>query len=186
MDKHTEIAQRVYRDFKKKNANLLCCFQSSEAETIEIISAAASMDEDIREIIVSLLGHMKNPDYAKTAESMLYSTLYASLAKELVNAFNRGILTLSMKFTDLADQEFCELRYVASIEQRPAAVAPPKSVAQLLEEEVIADFNGGLSASKMRLKMNDRAYKACYDRLAETNRLQSQITQLHDGREIGS
>jgi hypothetical protein len=153
---------------------------------MQVVSAAASLDTDLCEILTSLMNHMGNPDYQKHAEKMFYQTLYAWIAKELVNAYNNGILTLQMKFTDLADQEFTELRYVASLESRPAAPAPPKSASQLLEEEVIADFNGGLSTAKMRQKLNDKAYRAVYEKLAETDRLQSQITQLHDGREIGS
>jgi hypothetical protein len=179
-----EISRKVHQDFRRNNANLLTCLASSPDETMQVVSAAASLDTDLCEILESLMKHMKNPDYQKHAEKMFYQTLYAWMAKELVNGYNNGILILQMRLTDLADLEFTELRYVASLEQRPAPVVQ-LSPEEQLEAEVISDFNGGLSAQKMRLKMNDKAYKACYDRLAETNRLVSQITQLHDGREIG-
>ncbi len=109
--------------------------------------------------------------------------LYRITAKFFCDAMSDGIFKVVMVPTPEADVELTELSYIIGNMKRPAPPPKPKSAAELLMEEVIADFNGAISTDKMKLKMNNRAYKDMYNKLAETDHLRSQITTAYDAGE---
>jgi len=99
---------------------------------------------------------------------------------------NSRTLTCAIKFTQEAADQYTEIRYIAGELERPVAAKPVivKTPQEILEDEVISDY-ATLSGDKMRAKMNaNRAYRDTYNRLAETNRLESRVTQLHDGARL--
>lgn len=86
-------------------------------------------------------------------------------------------------YADILDQKAGYAREIVAGERAPRQVAPPppppKSAAELLTEEVLLDWKH-LPADKVKLKMNNRAYKAEFDRLMAADQLDSQIASLHD------
>jgi hypothetical protein len=134
---------------------------------------------DVVESITSYF-RMNHPDelvaLSKTANPKLYREL---LAEALVTVFDRGALTPLADLNDLAERDLEKLRKETGIGTEllsPPAPKPP-TAQESLEAEVIADYKGGLSATKMREKRNsNKTYNETFVRLAEGNQLESRIT----------
>ena len=134
---------------------------------------------DVVESITSYF-RMNHPDelvaLSKTANPKLYREL---LAEALVTLFDRGALTQVAELTDLGRNDLAKLRRETGVGVETLPPPPPKPPTdrELLEAEVIADYNGGLSATKMREKRNsNKSYNETFIRLAEGNQLESRIT----------
>jgi hypothetical protein len=101
------------------------------------------------------------------------------LAEALVTLIDRGALAAVADLNDLAEAELANLRRETGIgvETLPSPPPKPPTAQELLEAEVIADYNGGLPATKMREKRNsNKTYNETFVRLAEGNRLESRVT----------
>ena len=181
----SEIALRVRADFVKKNSDLLAILDKTPEQVLSVVMAAAELDKTARESVVFFMGGLDQSDvYArKISREDFYNELYRITAKFFCDAMSDGIFKVVMVPTPEADVELTELSYIIGNMKRPAPPPKPKSAAELLMEEVIADFNGAISTDKMKLKMNNRAYKDMYNKLAETDHLRSQITTAYDAGE---
>jgi hypothetical protein len=123
---------------------------------------------------------MNNPDelisLSNTPDPGLYRRL---MAEALVTLIDRQALTPTAELNDLADRDLERLRKETGVGLEKLPLPPPRqpTAGESLEAEVIADYNGGLSATKMREKRNsNKAYNETYIRLAEGNQLESRIT----------
>lgn len=185
-----EITQKAMDSFLNKNRDLIACLKQKPEEVFQRTSAAASLNKADREEISFFAANVdqENTYARKVAREDLYQAIYATMARAFIKCLTNGAITQAMKLTNEADDQLMELKYIAGTEQRPAPkpVVPVKSAQEQLEDEVIADYNGALSTEKMRAKMNsDVAYRNTYNRLSETNRLESRVTTLHDAGKIG-
>lgn len=190
-DTASTIALKARQQFLKNNADLFSCLKSSKDEIFQTIMAEASLHRPTRETIADFAQEelLEQPNYHAREEARKYfqKVVYDEIASAFVRCFIRGVLKEAMRFTAEAAAEYEELRYIAGELERPyvAPAVPALSPAEALEAEVIADYNGAISTDKMKVKMNNRAYKDMYVRLSETNKLESRITSLHDaGQEV--
>ncbi len=184
----SDLAIKVRTDFIRKNANLLSILNKTPEQILMVVMAAAELEKTARESVVFYMEGLDQSDvYArKISREDFYNELYRITAKFFCDAMSDGIFKVVMVPTPEADAELTELSYIIGNMKRPAPAPKPKSAAELLMEEVIADFNGAISTDKMKLKMNNRAYKDMYNKLAETDHLRSQITTAYDAGEVGS
>lgn len=194
MNTAQEIAAKQMDLFLSTNKDLLACIRETPEEIFRRTSAAASLDQDTRDDLerYATIVDQENSYARKVAREDLARTIYASIARHFIELFQNGTFHFAMRLTDAADQQQLELRYLTGQLPRPAPAPKPLSPAQLLEKEVIEDFAGvksddptkrkpPLSANAMRKKINgNSAYRVMYERLAETDKLKSQATTLHD------
>ncbi|MGB7282882.1 MAG: hypothetical protein WBE13_11520 [Candidatus Acidiferrum sp.] len=181
------IAAEQMDTFLDLNKDLLACIRETPEEIFRRTSAAASLDQDTRDDLeryVTIVDQ-ENAYAKKVAHEDLARTIYSSIAKHFIELMNNGTFHFAMKLTDLADQQQLNLHYECGLLERPAPPPAPLSAKEQLENEVVADFEGAISADKMKIKMNNRAYRNTYNRLAETDRLRSQITRDHRIGEVG-
>lgn len=180
----SELALKVRTDFVKKNSDLLAILDKTPEQVLSVVMAAAELDKTARESVVFYMEGLDQSDvYArKIAREDFYNELYRITAKFFCDAMSDGIFKVVMVPTPEADAELTELSYIIGNMKRPAPAPKPLSAAQLLEKEVIEDFAGksAISVDRMKKKMNRADYAAMYRQLAETDKLKSQATTLHD------
>lgn len=190
MNTAQKITEKVLQEFRSNNRNVFSILKTPFDEIEQRTAAAAALDRGIREDIHFFSEAIDQPDYhaRNAAREDLRAAIYRSIAKAFLKVLSSGVLVYATKATEEADQEIQELKYLAGVEQRPKpiAAAPVLTPTEALEAEVIADYNGALSTEKMRQKMNSNAaYRNTYNRLSETNRLESRVTTLHDAGKVG-
>jgi hypothetical protein len=151
------VQSRFFDDFRELIAHF--------SEVIEGITSYLQMNHAEELIVLS-----------KTSDPKLYRQL---LAESLVTLLDRGALTQIADLNELAQDDLAKLRRETGVgaETLPPPPLKPPTAQELLEAEVISDYNGGLSATKMREKRNsNKTYNETFIRLAEGNRLESRIT----------
>jgi len=173
-----------------RNAEFLVCLKDPD-KALPVVMASAELDpESVADVTAALdpeVFDQPHPGAREIARKSFEDEVYRAICKATVRCFNRGALRLAIKFTDPGHDEYLEIRYIAGELERPAAkpVVPVKSAPEQLEDEVIADYNGAIPTDAMKKKMNNNvAYRNTYKRLAETDKLASLCTQLHDGAKL--
>lgn len=187
-----QVAERLTKetvaDFFSKNRDLIACLNQDIAAVEEATTASAMLNRGFREEMTSLMEIIVQPnDYARSVgQKDFKEALYSAMAQSFLKCLNNRSLTYAIKATIEADEQYQRLKWAAGVEKAPAPPPAPLSAKEQLENEVVADFNGGLSGDKMRVKLNaNRAYRETYERLAASDKLASRCTSLHDaGREI--
>jgi hypothetical protein len=106
-----------------------------------------------------------------------------AICKAYLQIQRNGVVSYIAKLTPEAQEQLETIEILAG-ERAPHAVVPPppppKSAQELLTEEVLTDWKR-LPADKVKLKMNNSAYKAEFNRLMAADKLDSQCTTLTDG-----
>lgn len=190
-DTASNTALKARQKFLQLNPDLFACLKQSKDETFETLMADASLNRSGREAIGAFASaeYLDQPHFGarEEARKQFQSVVYEEICKAFCRCLLNGALKFAMRLTPEAGAQYEEIRMVAGELERPyvAPAVPALSPAEALEAEVIADFNGAISTDKMKVKMNNRAYKDMYVRLSETNKLSSRVTSLHDaGQEI--
>lgn len=180
----SEIALKVRADFVRKNSNLLAIMDKNPEQILTAVMAAAELDRAARDAVIFYMKNIDQPHrYArKVAQEDFYNELYKITAEFFCDGMSDGVFKVTMSPTPEVDAELLELSYILGKVKRPDPPPAPKSAAELLEAEVISDFSGksAISVDQMKKKMNRADYKTTYERLAETDKLKSQATTLHD------
>ena len=182
----SDLAIKVRTDFIRKNANLLSILNKTPEQILMVVMAAAELEKTARESVVFYMEGLDQSDvYArKISREDFYNELYRITAKFFCDAMSDGIFKVVMVPTPEADAELTELSYIIGNMKRPAPAPKPKSAAELLDEEIRSDWEK-LPADKIRAKENDPRYKKRLRELLDSDSIKSQISALHDGREIG-
>jgi hypothetical protein len=185
----SKLAAEIKAEFLDQNRDLLACLSNSTEDVFTRMSAALTLDRELNEEFGFYGEGVDQPGYAgKEAKEDVRKLLRRSLAVAFNRGMANGVIRQKIKLTDIADSQLIELKIQAGLMEAPAQepVVPIKSAQEQLEDEVAADFNGAISTDKMKAKMNNNiAYRNTYKRLAETNRLESRVTTLHDAGKVG-
>jgi hypothetical protein len=149
------------------------------------IAASLALDPQAQEDCLISVHIIDQPnEYARgVARDDFRNAMFVAICKSFLRVLRNGAIEFVSKLTPEAQEQLENIEIIAG-ERAPrpveAPAPPPKSAAELLTEEVLTDWKR-LPADKVRLKMNNRAYKAEFDRLMAADQLDSQCTTLTDG-----
>jgi hypothetical protein len=149
------------------------------------IAAALALDTSAQDDCMLYTDILDQKDrYAREqARNDFRNSMYQAICKSFHRVLQNGAIEFVGKLPQEAQEQLEDIEILAG-QRAPRAVVPPppppKSAAELLTEEVLTDWKR-LPADKVKLKMNNRAYKAEFDRLMAADQLDSQCTTLTDG-----
>jgi hypothetical protein len=182
----SEITQLAKQDFMDRNKNLLALTKEGPNGVFRRVAAALALDSEASQDCLLYLDVIDQKGHAgQVARQDLQRELYRAICKAFLRCQHNFVIEFATKLTDEALTELEDIE-ITSGQRSPrpveAPLQPPKSAQELVTEEVLLDWKR-LPADKVKLKLNNRAYKAEFDRLMAADQLDSQITTLHDHSE---
>jgi hypothetical protein len=187
MSTANDITQLAKQDFMDRNRDLLALVKSSSNDVFRRIAAALALNSEAQTDCLLYVDAIDQGGFAgQVAREDLQRELYRAICKAFIRIQHNHVVEFVSRLTPEALAQLEAIEVVAGLRQAPAPVAPPpppKSAAELLTEEVLRDWEF-LPVDKVKHKMNNRAYKAEFDRLSAENLLDTQITSLHDGGQL--
>lgn len=168
--------------FEKQFADIIALLKGGTNELYTKMAAETHVHPEMMEHVFKSEIAYKNaaPEYREIRFQNLLEDRFLSLCQMFIRLQERKAFNLT-GWTQDANDAYLRMLEISGFRQAAPPPPPPKTSAELLEDQVIAEFNGGLSADKFRQKLNTNvAYRDAYNRLAETNRLESRVTKLHD------
>jgi hypothetical protein len=198
-----EASKRFMKDLR----NTVTCLQGGEQELGNRVAAEIQLHEAELRIGVNIALYKLVSAHANGVEGAalrpfnqdVVEAQYESLARAFVNVLQRDAFVFPDGVSDEANAEIRHmLQVVGALPKDPPALSPEES----LRNQVLEDFNGvyedvpaepgrkaykkqvkpPLRAADFRAKCNaNRAYRECYERLAETSAITAAITVVHDG-----
>jgi hypothetical protein len=180
-----DLTQKAKDLFLDVNKDLLALTKTGPNDAFKRIAAALALDSEAQAnclLYVDILDQ-RNQYAREMARDNFRNEMYSSICGAFLRVLKNGAVTFISKLTPEAQEQLEDIEIVAG-QRAPRAVVPPppppKSAAELLTEEVLTDWKR-LPADKVKLKLNNRAYKAEFDRLMAADQLDSQCTALTDG-----
>jgi hypothetical protein len=185
------LVQNVRESFLRNNADLLALTKNGADDVMRRITAALSLDEESKSdvLIYADTEVLEQRGYAgEVARADFTRELYKGTCRAFLRVNRNHAIEFVAQLTPEAIIQFQDIE-IAAGERAPRPVEPPppppKSAQELLEEQVIADYNGALSTGKMRAKMNSNvAYRETFNRLSESGKLETRVTSYVDGRSL--
>jgi hypothetical protein len=180
-----DLTQKAKDLFLDVNKDLLAFTKEGPNGCFKRIAAALALDTSAQDDCMLYADILDQRDrYAREqARDDFRNTMFVAISKAFLRVLRNGAIEFVGKLTPEAQEQLEDIEIVAG-QRAPRAFVPPqpppKSAAELLTEEVLTDWKR-LPADKVKLKMNNRAYKAEFDRLMAADRLDSQCTTLTDG-----
>ena len=179
-----ELTQKAKEVFLDSCRDLLALTTDGPNGIFRRIAASLALDPEAQsdcllytDILDQKSGYAREQARQDFANSMLVAICRAYLKIQ-----RNGVIQYVSHLTPEAIEQMKNIEVIAG-ERAPEPVAPPppppKSAAELLTEEVLHDWKK-LPADKVRLKLNNKLYKAEFDRLMAADKLDSQITTLTD------
>jgi hypothetical protein len=177
----TQAAKNLFLD---ANRDRLALTKNGPNDVFRRISAALALDAEAQNDVMLYADIVDQRGYAgEQARDDFRNAIYVAICKCFLRIQRNGVLEDVSKLTPEA-QEQQENIEIAAGQRTPrpvvAAPPPPKSVAEQLEDEVRRDWKF-LGADKLKHKLNNRAYKATFDRMIAADQLGSVCTTLTDG-----
>jgi hypothetical protein len=184
------LVANVREDFLRCNADLLALTKNGADDVMRRISAALALDEKSQSDVMFYTDTavLEQRGYAgEVARADFKKELYKATCRGFIKIQHNYVIEFVAKLTSEAQEQLEDIE-IAAGERAPRPVEPPppppKSAQELLEEQVIADYNG-LSTDKMRAKMNSNvAYRETFNRLSESGKLETRVTSYVDGRTL--
>jgi hypothetical protein len=196
----TIAAERAKNEWNRANQSLLAITNPSDNDELwKKISAVFMIDTEKNADFVFYSKGIDQPNAyaAGVARDSLVEFMRKAADAAFIKLQRRHQIYLTVKPEGDALVQLEDMEISAGIRQ-PRVVPPPppvpKTEAQLLEEEVLLDYNGSkeepvrppLGTKMMQEKMRTRReYRDTFYKLSETNQLQSSVTQSHDMGEVG-
>ncbi len=109
--------------------------------------------------------------------------MYKAICQSFIKIQQNLVVTFAAKLTPEAEAQLEAIEVSAGVRQAPEPIAPPPpplTAEQQLEAEVKRDWVH-LRTAEVRRKLNNRAYKAVFDRLMAADQLKSQVTSYTHG-----
>jgi hypothetical protein len=190
MSTANDLTQAAKQDFLDRNRDLLALTKNGANDVFKRIAAALALDQRLQDDVMTYADHLDQPNaYARgVSRADFKREMYTAICKAFLKIQHNYVVEFISKLTPEATAQLEDIEIIGGLRTPRAVVPPPPpplSAAEQLEAQVIADFRGGLSTDKMRVKMNTNvAYRETFNRLSDSGKLESQITTLHDGREI--
>jgi hypothetical protein len=178
-----DITQLAKQDFLDRNRDLLALTKEGANGVFKRVAASMALDSETQDDCLMYLDLINQKGFAgQVAREDLQRELYKGICKAFIEVQHNFVIEFVSKLTPAAAAQLEDIEIVVGLLPPRAVVpppAPPKSAAELLTEEVLTDWKR-LPADKVKLKMNNSAYKAEFNRLMAADQLDSQCTTLTD------
>jgi hypothetical protein len=178
MSTTTELVDQVRTEFLQRNANLLALTRNGANDVMRRVTAALALDADARDNVTFYSDdeYLNQPVVIarNEARASFKAELYRQTCRAFLRVQDRSMIEYVSKRTPEALEELKQIQIAAGeIQPEPVVPAQPQPSAQeLLDQEVIADYNGAIPVDKMRAKFKTNpAYKATLDRLLASGEL---------------
>jgi hypothetical protein len=186
MSTTNDLTQQAKNEFLDFNRNVLAYTEKGPTDIFKRITAALILDQEAQSDVMMYAPLVDQKGYAgQVAREDFSREIYKAICKCFLRIQRNGVVTFVAKLSGEALAELEAIEVSAGVREAPAPIAPPpppKSAREQLEDQVIADYNGALSTEKLRKKVNsDAAYRETFNRLSDSDRLQSRITTYTDG-----
>jgi hypothetical protein len=187
MSTANDLTQAAKQDFMDRNRDLLALTKNGPNDVFRRIAASLALDSQAQDDCLLYIDLIDQKGYAgQVARNDLQRELYRAICKAFLKIQHNYVVEFVSKLTPEAESQLEDIEIEAG-QRAPRPVGapppPPKSAAELLTEEVLRDWKF-LPVDKLKHKLNNRAYKAEFDRLEAANFLETQITSLTDGSKL--
>jgi hypothetical protein len=184
MSKVTEAVQEVRNEFLQQHRNLLAFAKEGADGVMRRVSAAAALDSQAKEDVLMYAPLVDQSGYAgEVALADFKRELHRSVARAFLECQRNLVIEFVAKLSGEALAELEDIEICAGVRApRPIVPPPPPTptAAEQLEAEVRRDWVH-LRTAEVKLKLNNKAYKAVFDRLMDSGQLASQVTAFTDG-----
>lgn len=184
MSTTNDLTQAAKEKFLDSNRNLLALTTNGANDVFRRISAALALDSEAQTDVMLYADAVDQKGYAgQVARQDFSEAMYRVICKSFLRIQNNLVVTFSCKLTNDALAELEAIEVVAGVREAPAPIAPPPpplTAEQQLEAEIRKDWVH-LRTSEVRRKLNNKKYKAEFDRLMSLGELKSQVTSYTDG-----
>jgi hypothetical protein len=184
MSTTNDLTQQAKNEFLDLNRNMLAYTENGANDVFRRITAALILDQEAQSDVMMYAGLVDQKGYAgQVARDDFKREIYAAICKSFIRIQRNGVVTFVAKLSGEALAELEAIEVAAGVRQAPEPVAPPPpplTAAEQLEAEVRRDWVH-LRTAEVRRKLNNRAYKAVFDRLMDSGQLASQVTSFTDG-----
>jgi hypothetical protein len=184
MSTTNDLTQQAKNEFLDLNRNMLAYTENGANDVFRRISAALILDQEAQEDVMMFAPLVDQKGYAgQVAREDFKREIYKAICKSFIRIQRNGVVTFVAKLSGEALAELEAIEVSAGVREAPAPIAPPpppKSAQELLTEEVKRDWVH-LRTSEVKRKLNNKAYKAEFDRLMNAGELASQVTSYTDG-----
>jgi hypothetical protein len=180
----SKAVQDVRTEFLQEHRDLLAFTKIGADDVMRRITAALALDTQAKEDVQFYSGAVDQEGYAgEVALADFKRELHRSIARAFLECQKNLVIEFVARLTPEALEQLENIEITAG-QRAPRAVVPPppppKSAGELLEEEVRRDWTH-LRTSEVKRKLNNKAYKAEFDRLMNAGELKSQVTSYTDG-----
>ena len=181
-----DLTQAAKNDFLDRNRDLLALTTNGPNDVFKRISASLALNTDAQENVM----FYANPEVleqkgfaGQVARDDFKREMYRAICVAFLKIQHNLVVTFAAKLTPEALAQLEDIEISAG-ERPPRPIVPPPppppTAAERLEAEVRRDWIH-LRTSEVKRKLNNKAYKAEFDRLMNAGELRSRVTSYHDG-----
>jgi hypothetical protein len=186
MNTAQKLTQQAMDKFLADNRDMLACMKDSTEVIFERTSAAASLDKEVRQDLANFSEseYLNQSGYAgREAKETFSKAVYLAIARAFFYLMTNGSLRLATKFTDEANEQQLELRYLIGDLSRPAP-APAAPAPLSFEEQVRWDWDHLPIDEIKKKKAMSAQYRQTITQILDSTETTCQITTMHDGRKM--
>jgi hypothetical protein len=184
MSTTNDLTQQEKNKFLDLSRNMLAYTENGPNDVFKRITAALILDQEAQDDVMMFAPLVDQKGYAgQVAREDFSREIYKAICKCFLRVQRNGVITFVAKLSGEALAELEAIEVAAGVREAPAPIAPPpppKSAQELLTEEIRRDWVH-LRTSEVKRKLNNKAYKAEFDRQMNAGELKSQVTSYTDG-----
>jgi hypothetical protein len=182
----TNLVEEVRQDFLKRNRDLLALTKNGPEDLMRRIVASLALNSEAQEEVMfwSRPELLDQKGYAgSVAREDFKKEMYVAVCKSFLKVQKNLVIEFVARLTPAAAEQLENIE-IAGGQRPPRPIVPPPppplSAEEQLEVEVRKDWTH-LRTAEVRRKLNNRAYKQCFDRLMAAGELKSVATLYTDG-----
>jgi hypothetical protein len=178
------LVQEVRQDFLKRNRDLLALTKNGPEDIMRRLTAALALDASSQADVTFYSDAVDQKGFAgEVARADFKRELYRTVCVSFIRIQKNLVVEFVARLTPEAETQLEDIEICAGeLPPRPVVPPPPPPLTaeEQLEEEVRRDWVH-LRTSEVKRKLNNRGYKAMFDRLMNSGELKSHATTYTDG-----
>jgi hypothetical protein len=179
MSKVTEAVQDVRNEFLREHRDLLAFTKNGADDVMRRAAAAAALDPQAKQDVLMYASVIDQRGFAgEIGLADFKREMRRAIARAFLECQKNFVIEFVARLTPEAVEQLENIEIVAGVRApRPVVPPPPPppTAAEQLEAEVRRDWVH-LRTAEVKGKLNNRAYKQCFDRLMAADQLKSQVT----------
>jgi hypothetical protein len=190
MSTTNDLTQAAKERFLDVNRDLLALTENGAIDIFRRISASLALNSQAQDDVMSVVSASDGTNLldqkgfaGQCARDDFSREMYRVICQSFLRIQRNCVIEFVAKLTPEALEQLEDIEIVAG-QRAPRAVVPPPppplTAAEQLEAEVRRDWVH-LRTAEVRRKLNNRSYKAVFDRLMDSGQLASQVTSFTDG-----